>query len=283
MPKITETQSDKDWVQTKFTQEEVAYTDYAVRLNPVKSVCQTCRWFQQKSYAPDGTFLGSDCHIVECMPLDIVGTGYCNQWTPRKMMEPEPMEVIVVEADSAESEYLDIGERAIGIAASTPMPAVDTQHKRWTRFMRPREPYMPGFKIQDNTWFAVFSNNFEDKDKEFFPEKAIDDYVFRVDTGIVPLPTLVVWHEVKSTEIGKADWVARIGSFLVASGKFHTDTRSQRAKAFYKKNLLTTKHSHGFFYEVAQFKDRAYWQFNTFEISLLPRGVEANPFTTFGA
>lgn len=276
----TEAQADKGYV--KFTQAEVKYDANGGTLNPRSQACSTCRWFHR--LYENGQYLGHDCQITESYPAEILPTGWCDQWSKTPQIEtpvmPSIQPVVIVENVEVE---IDTGERAIGIAASTPMPAVDTRHKRWTRFMRPREPFTPGFKIQKNTWIAVFSNQFEDKDKEFFPEKAIDDYVFRVDSGIVPLPKLVVWHEVKSTEIGAADWVARIGSFLVAAGKFHEDARSQRAKAYYQRNLLNTKHSHGFFYEVAQFKDRAYWQFNTFEISLLPKGVEANPYTTFGA
>ena len=112
MPETTEQteQAEKGWLQTKYSQEEVGYTDYAVRRNPVNSVWQTCRWFINRDFSMDGA---SNCHIVECYPLDIVGTGYCNQWTARKIVEPEPMAVVLVEeSDDMDSEELEVGTMA---------------------------------------------------------------------------------------------------------------------------------------------------------------------------
>lgn len=136
-----------------------------------------------------------------------------------------------------------------------------------------------GFKVQGNHWIAWWSNNFKDRDDEIFTEKAIDDYVARVDMGIVDPPVLQIWHIGDQTAIGKAAWVARHGHSIMAAGEFNADT-PDRVKAYYRKNAHKTSLSHGFTFPVKQFKQGVYHAFNTFEISLLPRGAEANSYTS---
>lgn len=136
------------------------------------------------------------------------------------------------------------------------------------------------FKVQGNHFFTVLSNNFKDRDGEMFPESAIDAYVARVDMGVTPLPELQVWHAGKSTAIGAADWVARHGHFVMAGGQFYGGDAAQAAKAYYTRNAKNTGISHGFTYPAAQFDGKVYKAFNTFEISLLPRGTEANWYTS---
>lgn len=137
-----------------------------------------------------------------------------------------------------------------------------------------------GFKVVGDHWLAVWSNNFKDRDGELFTAKAIDDYVSRADMGVVPLPELWVWHIGKSVRIGAADWVGRQGHFLFAAGTFDADDKAQAAKAYYAKHADKTTISHGFTFPPEQFDGKQYHQFNTFEISLLPTGVEANLYTS---
>lgn len=137
-----------------------------------------------------------------------------------------------------------------------------------------------GFKVQGNHWMAVWSNNFKDRDGEVFPESAIDAYVQRVDIGVVKLPELWVWHAGKSTAIGAADWVGRHGHFVMAGGQFYGGAPAQAAKAYYSKHARNTGISHGYTYPAESFDGKHYDSFNTFEISLLPRGTEANWFTS---
>lgn len=137
-----------------------------------------------------------------------------------------------------------------------------------------------GFKVVGDHWLAVWSNNFKDRDGELFTAKAIDDYVERTDMGVVPLPELWVWHIGKSVRIGAADWVGRQGHFLFAAGTFDADDKAQAAKAYYAKHADKTTISHGFTFPLEQFDGKHYHQFNSFEISLLPTGVEANLYTS---
>lgn len=134
-----------------------------------------------------------------------------------------------------------------------------------------------GFKVVGNHWFARYSNAFEDREGEYFPIKAIDNYIARVDTGVTPAPDLWVWHE--PITIGKALTVARIGNFAVAAGYFHETPLGQAAKQYLSTHKA--KLSHGFMFEPEAFKDNAYHDYNTFEISVLPfdKGVAANAYT----
>lgn len=136
-----------------------------------------------------------------------------------------------------------------------------------------------GIKVVGNYWFARYSNAFKDREGEFFPVKAIDAYIDRLDVGVVPMPELWVWHT--PIVLGKAKTVARVGLFVVAAGEFADTPIGQAAKAHLSKHKA--KLSHGFVFEKEAFKDNAYHNFNTFEISILPFGkdVEANAYTNF--
>jgi hypothetical protein len=137
-----------------------------------------------------------------------------------------------------------------------------------------------GFKALGNAWFAWWSNNFEDHDGEYFSEKAIDEYVRRVDVGAVPFPELWLWHT-PGTKHGRAEWVGRVGHFAVAAGSFDETPAGQAAKAHYAKASGDYGMSHGFTYDPGQKRDGVYEQFNTFEISVLPAKAAANPYTAF--
>lgn len=138
-----------------------------------------------------------------------------------------------------------------------------------------------GFQpIGENGWVAWWSNNFEDREKELFPEKALDAYIWRVDKGLVPKPDLWFWH-MPGAKSGQAEWVDRIGHLMVAVGAFDTSEVGQAAKAGYQNSKETYAVSHGFTFPSWALKDGAYEEFNTFEISPLPLASAANSFTLF--
>ena len=137
-----------------------------------------------------------------------------------------------------------------------------------------------GFKALGDRWFAWWSNAFEDHDGEFFSEKAIDEYVRRVDVGAVPMPELWLWHT-PGTKHGEAEWVGRIGHFAVAAGVFDDTPAGKAAQAHYAKAGSDYGMSHGFTYDPGQKRDGVFHQFNTFEISVLPAQAAANPYTAF--
>lgn len=141
----------------------------------------------------------------------------------------------------------------------------------------PRTSY---FKAIGNRWYALWSNNFEDHEGEYFSEKAIDEYVRRVDVGAVPMPELWLWHT-PGTRHGQAEWVGRIGHFAVAAGTFDDTPAGKAAQAHYAKANGSYGMSHGFTYDPDQKRDGVFHQFNTFEISVLPAKAAANPYTQF--
>lgn len=132
-------------------------------------------------------------------------------------------------------------------------------------------------KVIGNHWIARYSNAFKDRENEFFPVKAIDAFIERVDKGLTPLPELWLWHIPKT--IGHAKTLFRAGNFVIAAGTFTDDKFGQAAKVWLSKNKA--KNSHGFTFDVNTFKDASYHDFNTFEISILPfsKGIEANAYT----
>lgn len=280
-----------------FSQAETRYTLYAVRQNPANAVCQTCRFFIARRNL-DGSFIRHECAVTESYPLEIVPTGYCTQWTKRPLTQMEaeaehpPLEVVIVDAPSEPE------------AETREKSADDTEGRTLGRYPSAKALQVEGvaisgamFKVLDGGRFvAVWTNNARDHHREILTEKAIDAYVARVKAGMVPLPVLTHWHIVKWNEdgtldrkggavYGEAEWVERIGHFGVAVGKFH-DTPLGRAaqKAFSKAAPGEFTMSHGFFTRPdKKDKNGLIHAFNTFEISTLPAGFEANPLTSFFA
>jgi hypothetical protein len=140
-----------------------------------------------------------------------------------------------------------------------------------------------GFKVSpDGRWRAWWTNNAKDLVKENFSAKSIDAYIARVDKGIVPYPEL--WYKHLPVRMGKADAVARIGYMTFATGTFYDTPIGQKAKAYYLAEQAAghpKTNSHGFLYPTNLKSNGVYHAFNTFEITVLDPGEEANPYTLF--
>lgn len=146
-----------------------------------------------------------------------------------------------------------------------------------------------GFKALGNgKWVAVWSNNFEDREGEYFPNRATDAYIARLDAKEIPMPELWFWHTKYS--FGQAKSVVRIAaddspnapSLSIAVGEFY-DTPI--AKAFEQATLKSKqayKMSHGYLFPPAARVDGVYHYYDTFELSVLPAYAAANPYTLFG-
>jgi len=136
--------------------------------------------------------------------------------------------------------------------------------------------------LGDGYWYAAFTNNLQDRDKEILSADAHERYVKRVKAGLTPLPELWVWHVVGS-KAGQALAVDRLEHVVYAVGKFD-DSEAGRNMEAYVTNAKNSNDglSHGFTYPAAwAFVDGVYLDYNTFEISVLPRGKAANPYTSF--
>ncbi len=143
------------------------------------------------------------------------------------------------------------------------------------------EPFA-GFQVKNDLWFATWTNSFEDRAGDIFPQKALDAYVARVDAGDVEPPQLWSWHT-PGTRMGQAAWVARHGHFMIAVGTFDDTADGRAGKAYYAKHSKDLGVSHGFTYPPAQYVNGTFEYFDTFEISPLPRGSEANSYTWYEA
>lgn len=247
-------------------QEEVAY----MTLSPTPGqACANCRWFKTVEYEDDGPEVVSECHLIANWPTAILATGVCNRWeaVPETTITQDPIPVVIVDAPS--------GDMQQGEAASGGKGLV----QRIRDLFAKRQDDGIGVKVVGNAWLITWSNNFEDRDGEIFTQKAIDKYVARVDRGIVPPPELWVWHT-PGTRIGQASWVGRHGHFVMAAGEFDETPQAQAAKAYYQRHAHKTGVSHGFTFPAVTFDGKHYHDFNTFEITLLPRDAEANRFTS---
>lgn len=284
---------------TRYPQAEVNYTpDY----QGSEGRCASCRWFIAHSEYGEG------CTIVDSYPADILPTGRCDRH--EAMPEPEPyvQQVEIVsgsaEAKKKDDEQSDVGtvevpkgvrrllmtiEKSTNASSATlPIPQVDKQTSLAAlvkstvvdMLHRRIEPQVSGFKTFGNHWVGWWTNNAEDRDKEWFPAKAIDDYVDRVDVGVIPQPTLWFWH-IPGSRHGVAEWQGRIEHYCVAVGSFDDTPAGKAARDHYNRSKARYGMSHGFAYDTSHYQDGAYHQFNTFELSVLPPQVAANPYTDF--
>jgi hypothetical protein len=138
-----------------------------------------------------------------------------------------------------------------------------------------------GFKaVSDGRWIAWWTNNFEDLHQEIFSEKAIDDYIERVDKEIAPYPEL--WYRHMPVPSGRADWIGRVDHMALASGAFYKTQVGDKMQAHYKSLKSPLPVSHGFLYPKSALRDGVYHVFHTYEISPLKPGEAANPVTGIG-
>lgn len=249
------------------TQVEVAYTPVSITQG---KACANCRWFRN---AYDS--MGDACQIVDSYPEAIVSNGYCNRHEVAPSLEPEPE---IDEEDSGAMEAMmepmeevpdESGFMALGKAL-------------WARLTTPQEDGFMVFKGTDNRryWVAKYTNNFKDREDEYFTDLAHDDFVNKVTDGTYPMPELWTYHT-RNTRHGVAERVWKSGGFVFALGSFDDTPEAQKAYAFYRRNRGKIKLSHGFYYPSSAKQDGVYHQYRTFEISTLPAGVEANPYTDF--
>lgn len=140
-----------------------------------------------------------------------------------------------------------------------------------------------GFKIADgNKWVAWYSNAYIDKENEIIARKAHEDYIQRVRAGEIPYPELWFMH-IKGTRHGVATDLFLIDNFVVAVGVFDDPADNpfvSKMKAWYSEQESVTL-SHGYKYDRNEKHDNVYYSIETYEISTLPTGSEANPFTMF--
>lgn len=248
-----------------------AYDPMAGRVG--ERACANCYWFQPGS---------SSCSVVAG---EIVATGLSKLWMSKNVEQPvaevAPIPVVIVNPDTGEKSIIgETDSAAVGTGKPIAIKLIDTVANL---FNRKHSPVSMGFKVRpDGRWEGWWTNNAKDRVKENFSAKSIDDYIARVKSGQVPYPEL--WFKHYPIRMGKADILARIGYLTYASGTFYDTPVGRAGKAHYEseqKAGKTKPMSHGFLYPKGLKINGVYHAFNTFEISPLDRGEEANPYTLF--
>lgn len=262
-----------------FRQPEVQYVTLSATAG---KACANCRWFKS-SVGYDGE---DQCHLVDNWPDPILPTGYCDRHEAKADMmplQPAPIPVVIVEADEAGMAM----EKALKPKGMYPLAKVKALLNTVIELFTPARntplfSVQSGFKDLDNGhWLAWWTNNFEDKEGELFTEKAIDDYIARVDGGEVPMPELWFWH-MNFTKHGQAKQLARLGHFALAVGDYDDTPAAKSFRRYYQKNQNELGVSHGYYYPEWALQDGAYHVFNTFEISPLPsKSKAANSHASF--
>jgi hypothetical protein len=251
------------------TQAETNYIPLSITKG---KACANCRFF-----CANGEY-GDSCLIVQSWPETILPTGYCDRWeTPPPLTDVDPIPVVIIEPA--------VGEMDSGQVALTPEKEgfVGKLVKRLLGREQKQSNAFTVYRTKDKTphWFAVFSNNFEDRDGEIITDKAWDGYLKRVNMGFVPMPELWLGH-IPGTKHGQATQVFAVGNFVCAVGTFDDTPEAKRAVDYYTTKGRDTPLSHGFTFPKWAFEDGQYKVINTFEISTLPPPlVAANPFTEY--
>lgn len=271
----TKKQQTNKAYQGMLMQPEVNYVPMSSLLG---KGCASCRWFHA---AGDEMNNSPHCHLVESWPEPILATGYCDRHevlVPRILDVSNPLPVVIVEPpvsmeDSAEmalpTTRRGLKELILNIFKGTPQP-------------QPEQAFTT-FKGQDGKWYwmARHTGKYVDREDEIIADHAHEEFVTRVQKGLVPMPELWTWHK-KGTSHGVADFVWKSGGFVRAIGHF-TGSKEQieRAVAYYQKMGDKIKLSHMFKYPKRGKKGKVYHAYNTVEITTLPDGAEAFPYTTF--
>lgn len=269
----------------RFSQRETEYTTLSTVAG---NACANCRFFQNKDWNP--------CLIVKNKPDPILATGWCNRWEQR---EEETDEGINIRERDGEL-IVRVGERAATKEHyededddEEPQDEKSLKAKAFDilkGLLQPENKVFDtpmGFKLHptnDNRWYAWWTNNFEDRDKQLFSEASIDRYIKLVqDEKKWPYPELWFGH-MENTRHGVADVVTKIGHFAFATGTFDDPDENwlvDHMKSFYR-DAKSVEVSHGFWYDQEKLSDDGvYDAFLTFEISALPTGWAANPYTSF--
>lgn len=248
--------SKLDEFEKPFTQMEV---HYVMTTPELATRCETCRFYRHMSrYDP--------CLIVpNDSPLPIVGHGYCNRF--EEMYQVEASMPMHTDEGSVLALELMMGEDAAKSKIEAEILLPDFR----------------GFKMfgpDEMLWLAWYSNNFEDKEGELFSYESLDYYNMMTRNNFWEQPDLWSFHT-RWTRHGKAMRTFRLGHFQLAVGKFDNpqeNTIVDPFRNYYHDNRVTM--SHGFYYSPKHFINGVYNRHQTFEISTLAPGREANPFFT---
>lgn len=254
------------------SQEE---TNYSPAGGTTNHACANCRFFTRSGW--DGA---PECYLISNWPEPIEPTGVCDR---HETGTPDIIEVVPVPVVIVEPEYDEFDSAEMSL--SVPKGLVE-RVKEYVASLRPRATPEPApfqvFKAANGkkAFIARFSGKWIDREGEILADKAHDEYVTRVQKGIVKPPELWMWHA-KGTRHGEAVTVWKSGGFVCAAGYLDDTPAGNKAFEYYQKNSGSIKLSHMFHFPPASKVNGVYYDYNTVEITTLPDGAEAFPYTTF--
>ncbi len=256
----------------RLSQQEVAFEPVSTHSG---QACAGCRWYALREMM---------CHIVDNYPSEIASNSYCNRYEAQPGMEPmqpEPVPVVIVEPEAHE-----MGQGEMSLSE----PEQKSKLERFSTWIKDNllqlgdsKELACGFKAHptNNTWFAWWTTTTKDLDGEFFPTKAVDEFIQRVKGGAQPYPELWPFH--LGLKAGQAKWLDRVGLLVAAAGTFDDTPRAKAFQTWARQQKGELPVSHGFKYLKALKRNGIYWHFNTFEISFLHPVYQkaANPIAKF--
>ena len=123
---------------------------------------------------------------------------------------------------------------------------------------------------------AIASNNFRDNDNppDIITKEAHVEYAEYVKSS-GHYPELRLWHT-PEFRLGKVSWVEEVNGFLVTGGTVDKEAETLVEKAINEHGFNAI--SMGFF--PIEEKDHIIEMYRTFEVSILPQDVAANPWTS---
>lgn len=253
------------------SQTEANYTPAGGTTN---HACANCRFFLAS---------WNECHLIDNWPEPILPTGVCDRHEVKRetpLEEMVPMPVVIVEPEFVEIE-IESSEMALNVPKAIGGRVKSLFDRLRLKAQQP-EPAFKVFKTTDGkmAWVARFSGKWIDRENEIIAEAAHDRYVERVQSGKVAPPELWMWHA-KGTRHGQAVAVWKSGGFVLAAGYIDDTAEGRRAFDYYQKNSGKIKLSHMFHYPTETKIDGVYYEYNTIEITTLPDGAEAFPYTSF--
>lgn len=128
-------------------------------------------------------------------------------------------------------------------------------------------------------WISASANAFQDREKEIFTTKALEEAIEYGDKSNERGP-LLVFH-VKSAVIGQCDYQALAGRFLIESGTFDDTPLGQKALEYFRTTDEEHQVSIGYKYVLGDEQDGQYDWLRIRERSVCPAGTAANTWTDF--
>lgn len=258
---------------TIFSQDQVDYTT----LSPNSAAaCANCVFYRSTGY--DGIDW-PHCHLVEDWPKPIEPTGWCKRhevMPEPAAYEPAPMPVYIVEPEFEDEDSAEM-------SLTVPKSMLEQVKEFIGNLGKPNKPQaFSVFKAANGklAWVSRHTGKWIDRENEIIADLAHEKYVDRVQKGLVDPPELWMWHA-NGTKHGQAVTVWKSGGFVLAAGYFDDNEVGKSAFDFYQKNAGKIKLSHMFHYPSAAKIDGVYHEYNTIEITTLPDGAEAFPYTNF--